>query len=494
MAACLPSRADTPPVAPPALQLGLDGGLTATDNGGLSPPGQERADLITAIRPRVAYVRRSPRLEIDLAAAATLFAYANGTQKNDVLPEARAFVRSELVERWLYLDAGAQLQQTQSSSYGPLVDQLTGTSAQTTTAFRVSPYLLRDLTTDSFVLALYDFATENNGTDTGARRVSQRSVVRYELKPLPVGAAVEIARLDNETKGADDSRLTIDSARATASIALHNQMILGAIGGVERSDTVGASYTDPLYGASVLWNPGPRTSLDGTLEHRFFGIGGSLALRHRTPSMSFAVAFRRAPATVTSTLGQVNARSDLRPFLDAILTSRYPDPDVRRGLVDSVVDTRALDVRLPNPTSIVADYQQLQTDANATWVYLGTRNTASLAFYTQKLVQLVRDGDPPPPGGAPNDSRRSGASLQVGRRLEPLLSVDAVLGWSKITGLGERSGESSEEWVQRLVLRRALSMRTAVLAGVQFNQFTSNVLGQNDYKVTLAFIALRHNF
>ena len=109
------------------------------------------------------------------------------------------------------------------------------------------------------------------------------------VKPVPVGAAFEIARLDNETQGVDESRLTIDTARAVARIALRNQMILGAIAGVDQSDTTGSSHTDPLYGASVVWNPGPRTSLDGTLEHRFFGLGGSLALRHRTPFMSFAV-------------------------------------------------------------------------------------------------------------------------------------------------------------------------------------------------------------
>jgi uncharacterized protein (PEP-CTERM system associated) len=151
-----------------------------------------------------------------------------------------------------------------------------------------------------------------------------------------VGAAFEIARLDNETQGIDQSRLTIDTARAVARVALQNQMILGAIAGMDHSDTTSNSHTDPLYGASVLWNPGPRTLLDATLEHRFFGLGGSLALRHRTPLMSFAVGIRRAPAMVTSTLGRVDARSDLRPLLDAILTSRYPDPTVRRSSLSRV--------------------------------------------------------------------------------------------------------------------------------------------------------------
>jgi uncharacterized protein (PEP-CTERM system associated) len=494
MTASLSLRAQPAPVQPPALQIGIDGGFAATDNGSLSPSGQERADLIATVRPKAAYFRRTSSSEFDLEAAAGLIGYAKGTQKSEVLPEVRAFARSELIERWLYFDAAAKVGQTELDSYGTRVDQLTSVNRRTGTSFRASPYVLRDLSSNSVVLALYDLATENNGADTGARRVSQRTVVRYEMKPAPFGAAFEIARLDNETQGVEDSRLIVDTARAVGRIALRDEMILGAIAGADRSDTAGRSHTDPLYGATVLWKPGPRTLLDATVEHRFFGVGGSLALRHRTPLMSFAVAIGRGPATVTSTLGQVDARSDLRPLLDAILTSRYPDPAARRGLVQSVVSSRALDVRLPNPTSIVADYQQLRTDANATWVYLGTRNTAALTLYTQKLQQLSHEGDPPPPGGAQNDNRQAGASFQVGRRLEPSLSVSAMLSWSKITGLAARAGESSEEWVQRIDISRALSSRTAILAGLKHNRFSSNATGQHNYKSTLAFAGMRHSF
>ena len=49
-----------------------------------------------------------------------------------------------------------------------------------------------------------------------------------------------------------------------------------------------------------------------------------------------------------------------------------------------------------------------------------------------------------------------------------------MLRWSKITGLAVRAGESSEEWVQRIVISRAISTRTAISAGVQHNRFSSN--------------------
>ncbi len=485
----------TSPVQTPPMQLAIEGGLGATNNSGLSASGQERADLIATVRPKVDFFRRTARLELDLAAAAAFVGYVKGTQKDEVLPELRAFGRSELIERWLYFDAAAQVTQTQANSFGAGIYEFSTVNARTSTSFRASPYLLRDLSPTSFVLALYDLATTNNGADTGARMVSQRTAVRYESQPVPVGMAFEIARLDNETRGVDESRLTIDTARTAARVALQNQVILGAVAGVDRSDHVGFQATDPLYGLTLAWNPDPRTAVDMTLEHRFFGLGGVLALRHRTPSMAFGLSMGRGPATVTSMFGQVaRGRSDLRPFIDAILASRYPDPTMRRALVESVVDSRALDARLPSPTSVVAGYPQLNTNARATWAYLGTRNTAALSLYMQTLQQLTHEDEPPPPNGAQNDSRQVGASFQVGRRLAPHLSADIVLNWSKFIGLAVHAGESSEEWVQRLVFSRDISPRTAVTGGFQHASFSSNASGQHDYKAALVFVGLRHSF
>jgi uncharacterized protein (PEP-CTERM system associated) len=477
-----------------APEVAVEAGLTATDNGNLAASGREGADLITVVRPKFALSRRGPRLEFDLAAAASLVAYANGTQKSEVRPELRGFLRTELVERWLYVDAAAEVEQAEVSSYGTPADDLSGVNQRTATSFRASPYLLRDLSPTSYVLARHDVASTNNGAETGARLLSNRTLVRYERKPVPVGAGVEVSRLDNDTSGPDASRLTLDTARATGSVAFANQLVLGAVAGLDRSDLADRTHTDPLYGVTLLWNPWPRTSLAASVEHRFFGASGSIVLRHRTPFMSFLVSLHRGPATVSSALGQVDAELDLRPFLDAILTTRNPDPMVRRGLVQSLVGTRALDVRLPSAIDVVAGYPQLASSARATWVFLSPRNTAALTLYRQTLRQLTRDDDPPLVAGADNDSRRAGASFQFSRRLTPQLSADAIVRWSKITGLAARAGESSQERVHRLAVSRTLSPRTGISAGVRHSRFSSNARGEHGYNATLAFVGLRHSF
>jgi hypothetical protein len=112
----------------------------------------------------------------------------------------------------------------------------------------------------------------------------------------------------------------------------------------------------------------------------------------------------------------------------------------------------------------------------------------------QTLQQLTQAGEPPIPNGARSDSRQLGASVQFGRRLAPHLSVNFVVDWSKIIGLAAHAGESSEEWVQRLVFSRDISARTAVSGGFQHTTFATNASGQNDYSAALVFVGLRHSF
>ena len=203
----------------------------------------------------------------------------------------------------------------------------------------------------------------------------------------------------------------------------------------------------------------------------------------------------RQPGTSGTALNAPGQESDIRGFLDAILTTRNSDPTARSELVDALVTRRGLDTRLPNPIGVVADYPQLQTTAIATWVLLGTRNTAVASLYGQTARQLTRDGDPPSLlAGAAADSRQVGGSFQFNRRLTPQLAADAVVRWSKITGLAARAGDISEARIYRLSLMQNLSPSTGASAGVQHNRFTTTASGQHSYDATLVFVGMSHRF
>ena len=473
----------------------VDSNLAATDNGALSPSGLERHDLIASIRPKVAIARRGAGLEFNLDAAVNLLGYANGTQRGGVLPEVSASLKGALVERLLFVDAAAQVRSTEVDAFGARADDTTGANRRTQGSYRVSPYIEREFAPHTSLLARHDATLTTNGAGVGARLLSNHTLLRIERKPVPLGAALELSRLDNEASGFTNSRFTQDTARLRGSIGLANEVVLGAVAGTERSRFLLSDHTDALYGLSVQWKPGPRTELSASLEHRFFGIGGELALRHRMPFLSFALTMSRQPIMASESLGVLGQGADIRTFLDGILTTRYPDPVARAELVDNLVTSRGIDTRSTSPIDVVAEYPQLQTAANATLVLLGTRNTASLTLYAQTVRQITRDGDPLASSiTATADSRQLGAAFQFNRRLTPQLSAEVVARWSKITGLAARTGDISDAKTYRLSLTQNLSPRTGVSAGVQQNRFTSTVSGKNSYDTTLVFVGMSHRF
>lgn len=467
--------------------------MSATDNGALSAPGQEKHDVITSVRPRVTMAHRGAGLEFNIDASATFLNYANGTQQGGVLPDIRGSLKATVVDRLLFIDAAALARQAAVDPFGSQANDAGATNRRTAGTYRISPYLEREFASDTSLLARHDATLSTNGAGDGSRQVSNYSLIRLDRKPVPFGAAVELTRLDDRTTGTADSRFTLDTARLRASIALVDEVILGAVVGTDRTKWLLNDYSDPLYGGSIQWKPGPRTEFSASLDHRYFGSAGDLSFRHRMPWMSFELTMSRQPVTSSTSLGVLGQGSDIRSFLDAILTTRYQDPVVRSGVVDSLVTSRGLDTRASSPTDVVAVYPQLQTSVNATWVLLGTRNTTTLNVYSQSARQLTHDGDLfALQTAAISDSRQVGGSIQFNRRLTPQLAADAVVRWAKITGLSARAGEDSDQKTYRLSLTQSISPRTGVSAGIQRTQFTTTAIGQHPFDATLVFVGINH--
>lgn len=486
--ACLWAQTGTPSVT-------IEGTLTATDNGALAAPGLERRDLIVSVRPKVAFSRRSAGLAFDVEAAATFLGYANGSQDGGVLPELRGSLRATVAERLLYVDAAAQVRQVEEDAFGTRADGTSGTNRRTEGTYRLSPYIERELSPSSSLLVRHDATLTTNGAGEGARLVTNRSVARVERKPVPVGVALELSRFDSESTGSTQSRITIDTARVRASLDIGEQVVLGVVAGADRTRLLLGDYADSIYGVSAQWNPGPRTEVSASVEQRFFGQGGELKLRHRTPFMSFSLGVSRQPVLSSESLGVVGQGGDIRTFLDGILTTRYPDPAVRSDLVNNLVASRGVDTRLSGAIDVVAQYPQLQTSANAAVVFMGRRDTASVSLYWQTLRQITHDGDPLSFAvTAASDSRQSGGSVQFNRQLTPQLSAEAVVRWSKIVGLAARAQDQSSERSYRLSVQQNLSPRTGLSAGVQYNHFLTTAAGQHPYDATLLLVGMSHRF
>jgi len=478
---------------PPPAMITVEAGATATDNGALAAKGLERSDLILSLRPRIEVVRRRAGLELDLDAAVTMFDYAHGSRDGSVLPELGATLRSTIVERWLYLDAAARVRQSEADPFGARADDALGANRRTQGSYSISPYLEREFMPDTTVAARLDAAITTNGAGDGSRLRSNHTLVRLERKPLPWGALLEWSRLDNETRGAVESQFTLDTVRARVTADIGRDLVLGLVGGADRSRVLLSRDHDTLYGITGRWSPGPRTELAATVERRFFGNSGELKLRHRMPFMSLVVSAGRQPMMSQASLGVLGQATDLRGMLDAILTTRYPDPVTRTELVNSLVATLGMNSRGAQAVELVAEYPQLQTAGSATLVLLGSRNTLSVSAYAQTQKRLQRENEVLlVPTTA--DTRQWGASVQFNRRLTPQLSADLQVRYSKIRGLADRALELSKEGAVRIALMQNVAARSSVSAGLQYQRFGTNVSGQHPYRATQAFIGVNHRF
>jgi len=479
------------------LSVSVDGSLTATSNGGLDEKGAERADLIASVRPELTARHEAPGLGYKLHAAVTLLDYARDTQPGGALPDVRGELRSTLLDRWLYLDAAGYLRYAEADPFGARADNTTGTNRRTQSGFSIAPRLQRDLTPQTQLFARDEFASTNDDAGDRSRVQSNHAEISVERKPTPLGVAASYTRLDNRTldSSTGDSTYLLESVRLRGKLRVVDDLEFGLNIGEDRSDYLLSQHDDFLYGGSVKWAPSPRTNISLEIEHRFFGQSGSFLLEHRTPFLAFSVQFSRQPLDAATSLGSLGQGTDLHDFLNAILTTRYPDPSARAGAVDNIIATRGLDPRAAGAINVIGDYPQLQTSTLASLTYLGRVDTATLSVYASTTRVLSRGDDPfVALAAATADNRQSGGSFQFSHRLDPELTAELLARWSRYAGLDARAGERSDEQNYRISLIDQLSARSRLSLGLQWDRFISSAAGQRSYDAALVLVGLVHRF
>ena len=185
----------------------------------------------------------------------------------------------------------------------------------------------------------------------------------------------------------------------------------------------------------------------------------------------------------------------LNAFLDSILTTRYPDPAARAGIVDGLVANRGLQGNAATPIDVRADYVQLQNKLDANAVFLGGRNIVAFGVYalTARGLAVPADALQNVLSGAA-DSRQVGATLDVNRKLEPQLTADFSATWSRITSLAPGAGQTSSNQSYRLALIRAVAPHTSVSLALRRESLRTNLATLNSYAATSAYVSVSHKF
>lgn len=466
-----------------------------TNNGAGTPSDQAESDVIYSIQPKVHLERRSAGLSLTGDAEVALLASANKTRPNRALPSGTLNADATLVDRLFFLQSTWDVRQLEADPFATRVDPASTLNAVSTSTFRVSPSLRHEFSPRlSFVARDSETWTRYSGPQADDNRAHVASA-RLDNKPMPFGWTVDLTDervYYSESPGAD---WRTQSVSASANYAIAGEWIVGAVAGTEKSDFPLTSLRETRKGLRLFWSPGLRTELIASADRRFFGNGAELRLRHRTAASAFMVQAVREPTAGEGLRGEAATGGRLETFLDAILTARIPDQAQRAAELAGLMATRGLESALPAAAGVAANYPQLRTGGTATWVMLGRRHTLSVTTYAQQLTQLtLRDGTPLVGLAADADNRQWGGSLGLNRRLSPVTSVDTTARWSRIRGLGTRTGQDSRESLYRLVLLRNLSSKTSASFGLQHRTVDGTSSTGVKFVESVGFVGLNHRF
>ena len=246
----------------------------------------------------------------------------------------------------------------------------------------------------------------------------------------------------------------------------------------------------------MTWVPTERTELKGSYEKRFFGSGGSLQVSHRSPFIGFYLNASREPNALGSSFLLNSGAGDTRTLLDAIFTTRYPDPTERAAIVNGVIAGLGVPSVLGAPVEVFADYAQLRDSAIASIVFQGVRSTVVTRIFAIRSRQLIDPNAPfVPVLGLQADNTQKGVSVDFNRRLTRTLSMEVGVGYSSIEGLGAALGQISKNGSIRLGLSQDLSPRTRATVGARYQKSSVVVPGLGaTAEETAVFAGMVHRF
>jgi uncharacterized protein (PEP-CTERM system associated) len=453
--------------------------LTAESNTTLGSL-QKEADLGLLVRPRLTVTGRGDRLRLAGDVELNSTTYARGSLPSRTAPQGRIEANWAVVERALYLEAQGRVIQTTENPFGAAteVDPVRGTV--TTRQLRVSPYLDLALSPRSRLLLRSDLTrVSDNGstfalTDNTAGGSFSRQVLRYEVDPRPVGLRLEAERSTSRYENDLQPELRVELARASLGWMVADDFAVGLRWGAERNSVTRPGETLRIVGTQFRWAPSDRTLLSGFREDRFFGNGWRFEFRHRMPRLAWSLDLGRSVESGLQSLAELPPTANVTALLDAMFTTRFPDPVERARMVREYMSRQGLPTALADGRTLTSQRLSLVTSRGLRTAWNGPTGTVALSVYNITTADVI-DPDPLASNLALRNNHQRGVSLSHAQRLSPVLGITFTADVAEIRALRTYGDSVSRQNGLRVSLNRALTPRAALSAGLGVQRLQSNV-------------------
>jgi uncharacterized protein (PEP-CTERM system associated) len=468
--------------------------VTYSNNGNQAPSGQEQPDVAIEVTPQLLLNYRTARLRAAGTLGVTGTTYIGGNRVSTLYPEIDLTGTLEAVRNFFFIDADIVAQREYVSPFAPR--QTSGdANAYAYYAYRVAPYIQGTLPgeIDYFlrndVVWTYATGTLSERFDEGfewrirgnlqTARTRLRAIYEYERDYL---------KFPNQPK------FIVEIGRAVGVYQATPEFSVNLRAGYEWEIFPASEGQGPIYGAGFSWRPTPRTDVTAWWEDRFFGSSWQANLSHRTPWFAAAFTSSRRLATSSENLFVVPRSSDVFRSLDAILTSRVPDPIERAQAIRDLMLVTGLPQSLGQPVAIFSQRIDLQESHVLSLGLLGARNSLVLDGYYVSREGITATGEPlPPPLRIFTDEIQRGASLTYSRRLARSDSINATVLWQRTDGVDLTADAESTQWTTRVQYNAQIRPRTIGYVGARYVVYRSSTVF-SDFDEAAAFVGVYHRF
>ena len=474
--------------APAAAQAELPGGprgwttaadvglrLTATDNV-LLQAGQGQSDFITQVTPGLHLRGNGPRFRADFHYTPSALFYWDNDSANDVANQLRAFARLEALEKFFFIDLDGNIEQTFLSPFEAQPGEITVISANRTETrtVGVTPYVRGQLGG----LASYEVRNRNSWTTTSGTSLADSRTTQWNASLRgPIGRfgwALELddseIDYDNPIIDRPEQRQRIERARLYWQPDISWRFSVHA--GRERNNYIGGTQNqyEDIGGAGVTWSPGPRTKAEAEYEDRFFGPGGFARFTHRTRLTAWNASYTKDTTNYQQEVLRLPPGNNAA-LLDAIFSSRFPDPTERAAAVQQFLRASGTPTTLTAPISFFTQQVYLQERVEGSFAIVGVRNTITFTVFGAEREALASGlGTLLPELGSRGERLRTrGFGVSASHRLTPFTTLTATGG--RTDAREEVDGRDTRNDNFSLTLGTRLAPKTDAFAGYSYTGF-----------------------
>lgn len=475
--------APTISVAPKVLiKPRVSAGMTMTNN--VRPgEGAKRKDTITSITPGVRVSGKGGRVSGELDFGWENNLYAKNSRLNDDRKTLTASATAELVDQWLYLDAGANMARTPISVFGAQTggNDLATINHTQTRSYNLSPYVRGMLLGDvRYELRYKNAQTKSDGGVFAAGSGVTSNAWNGQLSgPTPFTQLGWSLLADDQQSKFSAGSTKSNRVLGKLEFQVDPQIRLNVSAGSESDNyTTTNLRRRTVSGFGGDWAPTERTALKLAKDKRSYGNGHAVDFSHRTAQTAWKFSDTRSvivPAQQFAT-GQVSTAYEM---LFQQLAGSIPDPIARADAVRAMLLAMGISPTSPIYGSIMSASPFMERRQQASVSLTGVYNTVTFGVQRSRNDNINTGVAALGDFAQSQNIRQSGLTANWSYRLTPdsSLALNALSSQSK----GNLASLETELRSLTLLYTTQLGRDTTASVGLRRNAFDSSGAAANNY-------------